>query len=263
MINKAKIDQTLRPDEVDELLKSSFRTTVLFELMAEVDGFLTIGDISTSMDIPQSSASALVKSLLDTGYLQKDPREKTYQLSARLAFLGASSIRSFPDLPDLIRDIKTLKNTIGETIIIAMRSGIHSLYVYVDRISGQKIDEHVVLGSMRPLLCSATGRAMLLTNDETELGKLVRATCAEVDDPYWVETARQAPEAIEQARQVGIAFSPGPSGSGTAGFAFPLRVKGILGPASVGVAANEKDLLEKKDLIISSFQSLKNKFNIP
>ena len=96
-----KIDQTLRPEDVEELLKSSFRTTALFELFANKEVPLMLGEITESLRIPQSSASALVKSLLDTGYLRKNERQKGYQLSARLSFLGASTLHSFPKLPKL------------------------------------------------------------------------------------------------------------------------------------------------------------------
>ena len=254
-----KTDQTLRPDEVDELLKSSFRTTALFELLAKSEKALTIGDISANMQIPQSSASSLVKSLLDTGYVQKNQASNTYHLSARLAFLGATSLPSFPDVPKLLQKIDELKFEIEETIVVAMRRGLHSLYIYVNPIRGQDVDKHVVLGSMRPLLCSATGRAMLM-NAEDDLGKLVRTTCAEVHDPYWIQSAKGAPEAIAEARSNGYAFYRGPSGEGTSGLAYPLNLKGIMGPASIGIAAREQDIINKKDLIISNFNSLKESF---
>ena len=255
----SKIDKTLRPDEVDELLKSSFRTTALFELLAKSDKSLTIGDISANMNIPQSSASSLVKSLLDTGYVQKVQANNTYHLSARLAFLGATSLPSFPDVPKLLQKIDKLKYAIEETIVVAMRRGLHSLYIYVNPIRGQDIDKHVVLGSMRPLLCSATGRAMLM-NSEEDLGKLVRSTCAEVNDPYWIQSAKSAPNAILEARANGYAFYRGPSGEGTSGLAYRLDLKGILGPTSIGIAAREQDIINKKDLIISNFKNLKESF---
>lgn len=257
----SKIDKILSPDDVEELLKSSFRTTALFELLANKAEFVTIGDITQNLNIPQSSASMLVKSLLDTGYLQKDPTHKKYQLSVRLAFLGASTLHNFPKLPELTEQVQQLRDVIGETIVVAMRNGLYSQYVFVSRIEGQNIDEHVTLGSMRPLVCSATGWAMLINADEDEIGKLVRTTCAEVDDPYWVETAKHAPVSIEETKQHGFAVSQGPSRKGTAGIAFPLNLGGHQEQFSIGVAGTEQDLVDKKHIIISNLKAHTQHFN--
>lgn len=251
-----KIDQALRPDVVEGLLKSSFRTTVLFELLANKEKLLTLGEISDFLKIPQSSASALVKSLLDTGYLQKDESRKGYNLSARLPFLGASMRDAFPELPKLTMLANNIKGEIGETIIITMRNRLFSQYVYVSRVAGQKADEHVVLGSMRPLVCSATGWAMLMQTDDDEIGKLIRSTCATITDPYWIKTARQASASIKTTKENGFAFSKGPSKKGTAGIAFPLKIAGNMSSSSIGVAGREKDLIAKKDYIIALLSNL-------
>ena len=252
----SKIDQVLRLDDVEEVLKSSFRTTALLELLASRHEFLTIGDITNALKIPQSSASALVKSLADTGYLRKDETHKKYQLSTRLAFLGASTLHSFPDLQSFTEKAVDLKEKLGETIVIATSIGIYSQYVFVSRIEGQDIGEHVMVGSMRPLMCSATGWAMLMQTDEEDIGKLMRATYAEVTDPYWIKTAKTAQTSISIAKEKGYAFSQGPSEEGTAGIAFPLEVNGSENVFSIAAAGRKDDLLKKQDKIVSYIKSV-------
>jgi len=71
MTAEIKFDQAIRPNDKEELIKSSVRTTDLFELLASAEKPVTIREIVDELNIPQSSVSSLVKSLLDSGFLQK------------------------------------------------------------------------------------------------------------------------------------------------------------------------------------------------
>lgn len=251
-----EIDQVIRPEEIEELLKSSSRTITLLELLAELGSELTVGEISDRMNIPQSSTSSLIKSLTESGYLVRNRNNRKISASPRLGFLGLMASNHSPVTSKIIKKAEDISIAVSETVIVAMRNSIYSQYIYIHRAPNQKSHEHVALGSLRPLVCSATGWAMLLQKSENEISKLIRTTSATIEDPHWLQSTQTAATAIQTAKTNRYAFSQGPSKSGTAGIAIPLQALEHSGTFSLGVAGNEIDLIAKKEDIIAYLQDV-------
>lgn len=226
--------QALRLDDAENMLKSSFRTMALFEFFADVKRPASIGEIADNLNMPQSSASALTKSLQDSGYLERDVDSRAFYPTLRIAFLGDWLIR-MAGLPDGFADnLARLSDTIGETVFLAMRNGIYSQYIYTHHRDGP-VREHVETGSVRPLVCSATGYAMLTGDTDDDIGKLVRRTVHEVENDFWKETASAAVDGVRETRSKGYAIAVGPSHASTGGIAVPLPSRGVRRHLCVGV----------------------------
>lgn len=60
----------------------------MFELFAAEQRPLSISEISTEMEMPQSSTSMLIKSLVEFGYLEHVPIARTGYPTFRIALLG-------------------------------------------------------------------------------------------------------------------------------------------------------------------------------
>ena len=224
----------LRLDDAENMLKSSFRTMALFEFFADIQRPASIGEISDNLNMPQSSASALTKSLQDSGYLERDVESRAFYPTLRLSFLGDWLLRQ-AGLPEGFADnLARLSDTIGETVFLAMRNGIYSQYIYTHHRPGP-VREHVETGSVRPLVCSATGYSMLTGDTDADIGKLIRRTVHEVDNPFWKETAAAAAEAVKVARARGYSIAVGPSYKSTGGIAVPLPSRGVRRHLCVGV----------------------------
>jgi DNA-binding IclR family transcriptional regulator len=241
--------QALRLDDAENMLKSSFRTMALFEFFADVKRPASIGEIAENLNMPQSSASALTKSLQDSGYLEREVESRAFYPTLRIAFLGEWLIK-LSGLPDGFADnLSRLSDTLGETVFLAMRNGIYSQYIYTHHASGP-VRKHVETGSVRPLVCSATGYSMLTGDTDADIGKLIRRTIHEVDNPFWKETAPVAIEGVQVARTRGYAVTYHPSSDGTGGIAVPLPSRGVRRHLCVGVVG-PTDLLEARELEIA------------
>lgn len=226
--------QALRLDDAENMLKSSFRTMALFEFFADVKRPASIGEIAENLNMPQSSASALTKSLQDSGYLERETESRAFYPTLRIAFLGKWLIK-LSGLPDGFSDnLSRLSDTLGETVFLAMRNGIYSQYIYTHHCSGP-VRKHVETGSVRPLVCSATGYSMLTGDTDADIGKLVRRTIHEVDNPFWKETAPAAIQGVQATRKRGYAVTYHPSGDGTGGIAVALPSRGVQRHLCVGV----------------------------
>jgi DNA-binding IclR family transcriptional regulator len=97
------------------------------------------------------------------------------------------------------------------------------------------VREHIETGSVRPLVCSATGYAMLTGDTDEDIGKLVRRTVHEVENSFWKETALAAVDGVRDTRAKGYAIAVGPSHSSTGGIAVALPSRGVRRHLCVGV----------------------------
>lgn len=241
--------QALRLDDAENMLKSSFRTMALFEFFADVKRPASIGEIAENLNMPQSSASALTKSLQDSGYLERDVDSRAFYPTLRIAFLGDWLIK-LSGLPDGFADnLSRLSDTLGETVFLAMRNGIYSQYIYTHHGPGP-VRKHVETGSVRPLVCASTGYSMLTGDTDADIGKLIRRTTHEVDKPFWKEVAPLAIEGVQEARKRGYAVTYHPSGDGTGGIAVALPSRGVRRHLCVGVVG-PTDALQERELEIA------------
>ena len=227
-------DGALRLDDAENMLKSSFRTMALFEFFADIQRPASIGEIADNLNMPQSSASALTKSLQDSGYLQRDVESRTFYPTLRLPFLGDWLLK-LAGLPEGFTDnLARLSETTGETVSLSMRNGIYSQYIYTHQ-GPHPVRDHVETGSVRPLVCSATGYAILTGDTDIDIGKLVRRTIHEVDNPFWKEAAVAAVDGIQATRTNGYAIAIGPSYTTTGGLAMPLPSRGVRRHLAIGI----------------------------
>ena len=237
--------RALRLDDAENMLKSSFRTMALFEFFADAQRPASIGEIADNLNMPQSSASALTKSLQDSGYLERDPVTRAFYPTLRLSFLGDWLLKK-AGLPEGFADnLARLSHETGETVFLAMRNGIYSQYIYTHHRPGP-VREHVETGSVRPLVCSATGYSMLTGDTDDDIGKLVRRTKHEVDNAFWRESADEAVSGVRTSRARGYAIAVGPSYQSTGGIAVPLPSRGVRRHLCIGVGGPAEMIRERE-----------------
>ena len=250
-MGRQKQNGMLRLDETEAILKSSFRTMALFEYFADIQTQATIGDISANLNIPQSSASALVKSLVDSGYLAKIEGSRYYYPTLRLSMLAGWMDRDTPIIPQLVDHMRRLTTDFKQPIVLAFRNGIYSQYIMVETAT-DAAQQHVKTGSLRPLVCSSSGWAMLSRDTDEHIGKLIRRTQAETDNEYWKETAKTALSHIAHTRRNGFAYSEGPDAKGTAGIAVPLPTSNPSYSLALAAAGSTQSIQAKKDPIAAA-----------
>ena len=71
-----------------KIVKSAGRVFAVLEYFAEIARPASAVEICTRLDLPASSTSALLGSLVDLGYLHYDPRRRVYHPTIRVGFLG-------------------------------------------------------------------------------------------------------------------------------------------------------------------------------
>lgn len=235
-------------DQAD-VIKSSARTMALFEFYSDIKRGATITEISSALCIPQSSASSLVKSLIVTGYLQYTHHQRHYTPTLRLRAISNWVLPDSSSETELLRTLNHIQSETGETACLVQRNSIYSQYIYV----APRSDSREILirtGSRRPLACTASGWAILSTETDNNIGKIVRRTQAEVNRPVWRKIADQAISKIEETKTKGYSTF-GSEFKNTQLFGVSASLPADIGPSqyAITVASKSSDLLQREEHI--------------
>src|SRR3954470_13189257 len=106
-----------------EGVKSARRVFDILELFAARQQALSVVDVARALDYPQSSASALMRTMTELGYLHYEPGARVYQPTARLPLLvGWIGQRLFRE-GRVVEIMNELSRVTGETILLGAENG--------------------------------------------------------------------------------------------------------------------------------------------
>ena len=113
------------------LVKSAARVMAIFECFEDVKRPLTISELVRLMGVPQSSMSALMKSLLAQGFVDYDTRARTYTPSVRVGLLGSWLMGGAQNQDNLLGMMQDLNAATGDTAVLGVLNGVETQYIHV------------------------------------------------------------------------------------------------------------------------------------
>lgn len=129
---------------------------------------MTLSVISGKMSIPPSSAHGLIKTLQSRGYLYEVSRRHGYYLTKKLNRQVEAVSAGIPLLSQISPHLHQLCDEITETVMLGKRQG--DAVTYLDVVEcRQSIRFSPVVGEVKSLHCSATGKAILGAMEQEEL----------------------------------------------------------------------------------------------
>ena len=84
---RMRISEKLSVDQ--KTVKSATRVIEILEFFDDLQAPATVMEVADSLGYPQSSTSALLRSLVALGYINYDAFKRTYVTSSRVALLGS------------------------------------------------------------------------------------------------------------------------------------------------------------------------------
>ncbi len=250
--------QLQRFDGTEDVIKSAFRTLTLFEFFADIQRDASISEMMKALKIPQSSLSVLVRFCTDMGYLAYNPDSRTYYPTLRLHYLSSWRSQLNPVAANIQANLCDLQHLTQQTVVLSMRNRIYSQYILVEH-GGAIMRDHVETGSLRPLVCSASGWSLLANEPDNEIEKLIRKTQVLIQNETWKSTAPQAVSHINFVRENGYAYSKGEATNGASGLAMSIPTLEHIPRLSIAVAGPHDEISEKKDAIITAMKGLVSK----
>lgn len=204
-------------------IKTADRTLDMIELFAREGRPLNLSDIAALLNMPVSSSHGLIKTLQVRGYLYELGRRQGYYPTKKLTLMANAIAAATPLLQTLEPRLSELRNLTEETVVLAKRQGDTVTYLDVFE-SGQSVRFSPLVGEIKPLHSTASGKAVLGTLSPAELVEtisrlvLTRITEKTIADP------KRLTEEIEQGRKRGWHYIVGENVPDLMSIAAPARV---------------------------------------
>lgn len=243
----------------DIKVKSADRVLTVFEFFERTRQPATLGEISQALEIPVSSTLALLRSMQNSGYLSFDQPKKIYFPTLRLTTLGSWLTESVFLDAYALRVVAQLAEETKETIILGIQNGVWAQYIYV--VQGrQSLRYHPPTGTMRPMLRSAIGRALVGCMPDDKVKQLVALTSKLLEESDVIDEATVMAD-IRQVRIDGYAYNDNTftQGAGVIAVALPetpgrIRMAVGIGGSAARMHPNQRIMRDKIVVAIQRYQ---------
>lgn len=245
-------------------IKSAERTLALFELFSRVEHPLTVTQVARELDIPQPSATMLLYNLVERGYLDWDREQRTFIPTMRVMLLGSWIERRFQSAGNIVGRLQGLHERLDRmSVVLAIQNGSALQYVLAILDEEKPNRLHVESGALRPLPCSAAGRALLSLKPDAEVIKLVRRCNAETREERFKVQERPYLDLIHAVRQRGYAMTAGDVTAGIGAIAITIPPPMGTIPLAVAVGGPIDQLQANEQRIVSELAAFRSLFPEP
>lgn len=236
-------------------VKSARRVFEVLEYFDEHQQAATVIDVANKLGYPQSSTSALMRTMRDLGYLHYDGSERTYVPTARVALMGQWINNPYYRDGHLRALMQDLSQRTGETILLAARNGLYAQYVHVVQAS-VAMRLFVPNGTLRPLAQTAAGLMLLSSYSDAEVGRIVKRINADPSHSQGSLDPDTVLRAVQEVREQGYSFSLGLLRPSTGAVAMLLPVPPGAPPLVLTVAGVIEEVRINKERIVQMMRSL-------
>jgi len=233
-------DRRAQPAElIDGAVKSAGRVLDVLEFLGHWDHKKTHSDIAEALNIPKSSLTPLLQTMLRRGFLEYKPDSKSYVLGPVIKAL-ASIRRDGHDLITIANALlPKLADRIQETCALNVLKG-DKVEVVAAAIANRRLLSVMKVGDTAPLYATSAGKALLasLPNDMQE--EYFSGVRFESFTPKTIMSVDRLREDLARVKRSGFAFVFEEFTPGIAGIAravlnkkgYPLAAVNIALPAS-------------------------------
>lgn len=235
------------------LVKSAQRVLHLLEFFAHEKRPVTVMQVATALDYPQSSTSMLLATLETLGYLRFEASNRTYAPTLRVMLLGSWLQDELFGSGSLISAMNTLRERTGETVMIGLRQGIHVRFILSLR-GPRSTTIHYPVGVLRPVCRSAVGKILLSDLTNTEILKIARKANAQAPLEDKVLTGELMSE-IAMIREKGWALTVDYPSPDRASLAMALPSVADQPAMALTVGTRKANMLKNLDRYIKELRS--------
>lgn len=214
-----------------EPVKSAVRALEVLKLFSEERRELNQKEIIGRLNYPQSSATFLLKSMVNTGFLSFDRNKRTYlpapevyRIGEWLEDLGYEQIFREGVLTALLAE---LRSKTGLTVSLTTQNDI---YVQWHRIVGDDLPftQRVHEGSSLPLIWSPYGCVLLSRESDSQIDRVIRLINVRESDPAYKVSVARTTALLKEVRATSTFYMVNPRMNGGAAVAtlLPVRIAG-------------------------------------
>lgn len=209
----------------------------------------TLSQIAQATGLTRAGARRIVLTLEKLGYISSD--ERVFRLTPRILQLGFSYLGSMPYWEIAQPILTALGAKINQNCSIAVRDG-HEV-THVIRVPARRImTTNMSVGSRLPAHCTATGRALMMDLDESELAALFADNPPVQYTPFTKTDVGELIRLIAACRAQGWALVSKELDNGLISIAAPVRNRqgAIVAAVNIGGSASTYGEDEFRDLYL-------------
>jgi len=216
-------------------VKSAQRVLSIFRYFEKGREPRTLSEISQDLGYPVSSTLALLRSIHKLGYLTYNIETKSYFPSLRFALLGQWIPERLFEGGGVVKMMESLAMATQETILLAVQSGLYMQQVHAVETM-QPLSYRPPNGTLRPLLKSVPGKALLSRQSEAQVLKVVERSNATQHGGREEYKAATVLKELAQVRRDGYAFAASVFTPGVSNLAVALPVRDGDPPMAISIA---------------------------
>lgn len=236
--------------ETDRVVKSAGRVLKILELFDVLRREAPVSEVSDLLDLPQSSTSVLLRSMVVMGYLHFNPKTRAFSPTTRVALLG--NWINGPMISDglLMGLLHRVNKRTSQAVVVAMRNRLWSEYIHVVQAT-KAIRLFLVKGSRRPLIRSGTGLMLLADLPDPDIKRIAVRTNAEAGPDEPQNCILTLIDQVAAVRKQGWACTFDTITKGGGMIAMRLPQVNDEEPLVIGMAGITGDLRENRDTYLS------------
>lgn len=189
-------------------IQSADRIFAILEALAD-RGAMRIIDLSEQLELHKSTVHRLLASLISMGYVTQEEHSGAYRLTFKLVEMSGKVLKN-TDILSLIRPFaERLSSSCDETVHFVKKAGNNVLYL--EKLESQSVKARSFrlssqVGLMRPMYCSAVGKAILAYLPEDEVDSIWNSSDIEHKTEFTITSLTKLKHELKQIREVGYAI---------------------------------------------------------
>lgn len=169
---------------------------------------LSIGQISSRLQIPKSSAHRLVSTLERLGLLARDGHASKYRLGPKVLQLASVALAGLDLRQNARPHLERLSRELGDTVHLALLDD--GEVIYIDKIeSPRRVQMISHVGGRAPAHCTGLGKAMLAYRSEQEVRDIAEKRGLRSYTPATLSTVEELLAHLATVRSRGYAIDQG------------------------------------------------------
>lgn len=253
------VDKNASAGDEAHIVKSVARTLEILEFFDEVRQPMNVITVSLALGYPQSSTSALLRSMVAMGYLRFDRDKRTYMPTDRVPLLGSWLNPTLFAEASLLRLLNAIVERSGQLVLLAARNGDHAQYIQV-MDPNQAVDHHIRLGTKRPLATSGVGKSLLSAHDDNEVRRIfhrINAYREEGEEPIKIPELLTS---LAEVRRKGyfVSIDQVVQGSGLIAMLMPSECTDR--PLAIGIGAPSATILSREEELVQIMREEMKRF---
>ena len=177
--------------ENDSSVQSLSRAFALVELLGNSGTGMSIAALHEATGLHKTTIHRLLNTLRAHDFVTQDATA-AYRLTFKFCFISRQIINGVSLVNVARRHLKTLSDTVKETVHLMMREGAHAVYLHREDCAKTALNIPLSIGKYLPLHVTSAGKCMLAALDEAA----VRAYWETADKKKITENTIDDPDAL-------------------------------------------------------------------